>query len=95
MVQVYQTIRFGAADTPACPVCKGTMYLTKRMPHASWGDGFERQTFECRSCHHDTQRTADRVGEFLGKKPPTLWPFDFKILDRALKAIEDELPEVI
>jgi hypothetical protein len=87
----HQTIRFGASDTPACPVCKATMYLTRRTPHPTYGSEFERQTFECRSCRHELERSADREGELLEDMPPTLWRPAYMILNRALKVMQGEL----
>jgi hypothetical protein len=83
---------FGASDNPTCPECKSLMGLTRRAQHPIYGNEFERQTFECRSCGHEIDRNADRAGKFLEKMPPTLWRPDYGILDDALRAIEDELP---
>jgi hypothetical protein len=55
--------RFGAADTPTCPECKNLMRLTRRSPHPTRGYDFELQTFTCRVCQHEMERTADRAGE--------------------------------
>jgi hypothetical protein len=55
--------RFGAADTPTCPKCKNLMRLTRRAPHPTRGYDFELQTFTCRICQHEVERTADRAGE--------------------------------
>jgi hypothetical protein len=86
-----QPVGFGANDNPTCPECKSLMRLTRRAPHPIYGDEFERQTFECRSCRHEIERNADRAGEVLEKMPPTLWRQEHEILDRALRTIEDEL----
>jgi hypothetical protein len=90
MTTYSQPVGFGAGDHPTCPECKSLMRLTRRAPHPSYGNEFERQTFQCRSCKHEIERNADRAGEFPKKPPPTLWRPDFGILDRALKAVEDE-----
>jgi hypothetical protein len=55
--------RFGATDTLTCPKCKNLMRLTRRAPHPSRGYDFEPQTFTCRICQHELERTADRAGE--------------------------------
>jgi hypothetical protein len=55
--------RFGAPDTPACPKCKNRMRLTRRMPHPKYGHEFELQTFTCRVCQHEIERSADRPGD--------------------------------
>jgi len=54
--------RFGATDTPICPECKNLMRLIRRMPHPKFGYDFELQTFTCRVCQHEVERTADRQG---------------------------------
>jgi hypothetical protein len=54
--------RFGATDTPACPKCRNLMSLTRRAPHPTRGYDFELQTFTCRICPHEMERTADRAG---------------------------------
>ncbi len=56
-------IRFGATDTPICPVCRNIMRLSRRMPHPTRGYDFELQTFTCRICRHEIERTADICGE--------------------------------
>lgn len=55
--------RFGATDNPVCPDCKNRMRLTRRSPHPSRGDDFERQTFVCRVCEHEIERDANVLGE--------------------------------
>jgi len=55
--------RFGACDTPACPQCKNPMSLTRRTPHPKRGYDFELQTFTCRVCNHEIERSADGLGE--------------------------------
>ncbi len=55
--------RFGATDTPICPECKNTMWLSRRAPHPVRGYDFELQTFTCRICEHEIERAADIGGE--------------------------------
>jgi hypothetical protein len=55
--------RFGVTDTPACPKCKNLMSLTRRARHPTRGYDFELQTFTCRICHHEIERTANGAGE--------------------------------
>ena len=88
-----QQVRFGADDNPTCPECKSLMRLTRRAPHPVYGLEFEQQTFECRSCRYEMERNADRAGEMPERSPPTFWPHDYGVLDRALKAIEDASPK--
>jgi hypothetical protein len=57
--------RFGVTDTPPCPECKNLMRLTRRTPHPVHGYDFELQTFTCRVCQHEVERTADRLGEVV------------------------------
>jgi transposase-like protein len=56
---------FGADDKPGCPKCGMTMTLIRRTPHSEHGDAYERQTFTCRECGHEIERSADTQG-----KPP-------------------------
>jgi hypothetical protein len=55
-------IRFGAQHGPICPTCKKSMYVTRRTPHPLYGNTYELQTFECRTCNFEIQRSADRSG---------------------------------
>jgi hypothetical protein len=82
-------IRFGAADIPECPKFRNRMFVTRRVPHPSYGVEFEQQTFKCRSCSHEMERDADRAGEILDGRP-TIWGYDHRVLYFALKTIEDE-----
>ena len=82
-------IRFGATDIPECPKCRNHMLLTRRVPHPTCGMEFERQTFKCRSCSHEMERNADRVGEILDRRP-SIWGYDHRVLYFALQKIEDE-----
>jgi transposase-like protein len=55
-------IRFGAHDGPTCPACTATMYVTRRTPHSLYGSTYELQTFECRTCKYEVNRSADSSG---------------------------------
>jgi hypothetical protein len=39
------------------------MSLTRRTPHSEFGDAYERQTFTCRECKHETERSTDTHGK--------------------------------
>ena len=54
---------FGASDMLRCERCGGTMFLSRRTPHAELGAGYELQTFECRTCGHELSRSADNAGK--------------------------------
>jgi hypothetical protein len=60
-----QAVSFGADENPVCPECKSRMFLTRRAPHPIYGIEFEKQTFECRACRYEIQRSADRLGEVI------------------------------
>ena len=55
-----QRITFGALDQVTCPRCGGRMWLTRRCPS---GENYERQTFGCRACAHELERTVDAAGQ--------------------------------
>jgi hypothetical protein len=55
-------IRFGADEGPTCPACNCTMCVTRRAPHPIYGSTYELQTFECRTCKFEIERSADRGG---------------------------------
>jgi hypothetical protein len=55
-------IRCGAHQGPTCPACARTMNVTRRTPHPIYGDTYELQTFECRTCKLEIERSADRIG---------------------------------
>jgi hypothetical protein len=38
------------------------MSLSRRTPHSEHGQSYERQTFTCRACGHDIERSADKRG---------------------------------
>jgi predicted RNA-binding Zn-ribbon protein involved in translation (DUF1610 family) len=56
------TRSFGAGDHKTCPKCGKVMSLSRRTPHSEHGDAYERQTFTCRECGHDIERSADKRG---------------------------------
>jgi hypothetical protein len=39
------------------------MSLSRRTPHPEHGDAYERQTFTCRECRHEIERSADSRGK--------------------------------
>jgi hypothetical protein len=86
-----QPVAFGANDTPTCAECKSPMRVIRRTPHPIYGNDFERQTFECRTCRHEVERSADCAGELVEVMPSNLWHPAYRILNRALRAMEDEL----
>ena len=53
---------FGTDDELVCPKCSKVMRLTRRGPHTEHGDVYERQTFTCRQCNHEIERSADTHG---------------------------------
>jgi hypothetical protein len=55
-------IRFGSHQVPTCPACKRIMNVIRRTPHPIYGDTYELQTFECRTCKFETERSADSSG---------------------------------
>ena len=59
-------ITFGKDDTRICPECKNRMRLSRRIPHPKSGYDFELQTFTCRVCQHEVERSADCLGEVAG-----------------------------
>jgi hypothetical protein len=59
-------ISFGKNDTRICPECNNRMGLSRRMPHPTFGYDFELQTFTCRVCQHEVERSADCLGEVAG-----------------------------
>jgi hypothetical protein len=56
------TRSFGAGDQPICPRCGKTMSLSRRTPHSEHGQSYERQTFTCRECSHDIERSVNKRG---------------------------------
>jgi hypothetical protein len=60
--QLLMQIRFGAHEGPSCPACKRLMNVMRRTPHPVYGHAYELQTFECRTCKFETERSADRSG---------------------------------
>lgn len=59
---MFMQMRCGAHQGPTCPSCTRTMYVTRRTPHPIYGDTYELQTFECRTCGYEAERSADRSG---------------------------------
>jgi hypothetical protein len=57
LVQIQR--RYGADEHPQCLVCGDLMSLTTRTPHSDYGAGYERQTFACRKCRREMERSAD------------------------------------
>ena len=55
-------IRFGVDEGPNCPTCNRQMNITRRTPHPIYGCAYELQTFECRICRLEVDRSADRAG---------------------------------
>ena len=53
---------YGADDLPKCPACGGAMSLIRRTPDSEHGAGWERQTFVCRECRHEIERSVDSTG---------------------------------
>jgi len=53
---------FGADHGPTCPACSWEMHVTRREPHPLHGNKYELQTFECRTCRNEIERSADRSG---------------------------------
>jgi hypothetical protein len=53
---------FGALDQIACPACGKAMGLARRSPDAAHGEAFELQTFCCRGCDREIQRSVDAQG---------------------------------
>jgi hypothetical protein len=51
---------FGVNFPPVC--CRKDMRLTRRAPHPLYGLEYELQSFECRICGRDIDRSADGAG---------------------------------
>ena len=51
---------FGVNYLPVC--CRQGMRLTRREPHPQYGFDYELQSFECRKCGRDIDRSADGAG---------------------------------
>jgi hypothetical protein len=54
--------KFGAHNGPICPTCNRQMIVNRRTPHPLYGNTYELQTFECRTCPKEIERSADRAG---------------------------------
>jgi len=50
------------STTPVCTMCKRPMNVTRRSPHPLYGNAYELQTFECRTCKREIERCADGNG---------------------------------
>jgi hypothetical protein len=55
-------VSFGADCRPICSTCGFFVHVTRRMPHAVHGTLYELQTFQCRTCKREIERSADREG---------------------------------
>lgn len=64
-VSAKMQMTFGATDQPNCTECESRMWLTRRGPHPVHGFDFELQTFTCRGCNHEMQRTANSRGNVM------------------------------
>ena len=51
---------FGVDNPPSC--CRQGMRLTLREPHPLYGLDYELQSFECRKCGRNIERSADGAG---------------------------------
>jgi hypothetical protein len=88
----------GADNGLICPSCRQMMRVARRTPHPLYGNEYELQTFICRTCGDEIQRSADRDGltpSVPEKKSPTLWPHKREISDdegllRVVEGLENE-----
>ena len=55
--------QFGVDDRLACPQCGHPMHIIRRTPHNELGGRYEHQTFICRNCRNQIERSADRDGK--------------------------------
>ena len=55
-------VGFGADNGPMCLTCRWAMHVTRRMPHTVYGNRYELQTFQCRKCKREIERSADSEG---------------------------------
>jgi len=53
---------FGGDNGPNCPSCTWMMHVKRRTPHPVYGHAYELQTFECRACRFEIERSADQSG---------------------------------
>jgi hypothetical protein len=60
---------FGMNHRPVCTRCRGLMNVTRRSPHPLYGNAYELQTFECRTCGHGIERSCDGKGLRTRVKP--------------------------
>jgi hypothetical protein len=61
-IQPATSRHFGADEPPFCAKCIRPMNITRRSPHPVYGHDYELQTFECRVCNREVQRSADCRG---------------------------------
>ena len=54
--------QFSEEDLPICDTCKQSMRFTRRTPHPIFGDDYELQVFECRTCGRQNHRSTDANG---------------------------------
>jgi hypothetical protein len=53
----------GINNRPVCMICGAqTMNVTRRSPHPLYGNAYELQTFECRTCGKEIKRSSDGGG---------------------------------
>jgi uncharacterized protein with PIN domain len=57
---------FGAKDIYKCPRCGDKMRLTRRSPFPDHANRYEHQTFTCRNCRFEIQRSVDEHGNRHG-----------------------------
>jgi hypothetical protein len=53
---------FGIENLPICGTCQRPMQFARRTPHPIFGDDYELQLFECRTCGRQNRRSADAGG---------------------------------
>jgi hypothetical protein len=61
----HAAVSFGIDDMPVCTECNNSMRITRRSPHPTYGLNFEFQTFACRVCRYEINRSADIAGEVI------------------------------
>jgi hypothetical protein len=61
-MSITRNVGFGADVGPKCPTCGWMMLVTRRTPHPVHGNKYELQTFRCRTCEGEIERSADRDG---------------------------------
>jgi hypothetical protein len=53
---------FGSENLPICDMCQRPMQFARCMSHPVFGDGYELQLFECRTCGRQSRRSTDANG---------------------------------